>query len=74
LKKDIVNKLWLGSSNIPGEVIYINVSSNKERNLGGTKFWVVVVDDYSDYCWSIFLKNKSDLKTKIINLLKDLIF
>jgi hypothetical protein len=31
-----------------------------------------MVDDFTDYCWSFVLKNKSDLKGKIKTLLTDL--
>jgi hypothetical protein len=67
-----VNKQWLGSSNLPGERLYINMSSIKERSFDGAKFWALIVDDYSDYCWSFVMKNKSDLKTRIKTLLTDL--
>ena len=30
-----------------------------------------MVNDYSDFCWSFFLRNKSDLKVKMIHLLTD---
>jgi hypothetical protein len=33
------NKVWLGSSNITGERIYIDISSIKQRSLVGAKFW-----------------------------------
>ena len=55
-----------------GERVYVDISSIKERSFGGAKFWALVVDDYSDFCWSFFLKNKSDLKVKMVNLLTDL--
>jgi hypothetical protein len=32
----------------------------------------LIVDDYTDYCWSFVLKNKLDLKVKIKTLLIDL--
>jgi hypothetical protein len=67
-----VNKQWLGSSNLPGERLYIDISLIKERSFGGAKFWALIVDDYSDYCWSFIMKNKSDLKTRIKTLLTDL--
>jgi hypothetical protein len=44
-----VNKQRLGSSNLPGERLYVNISSIKERSFGGAKFWALIVDDYSDY-------------------------
>jgi hypothetical protein len=35
-------------------------------------FWALVVDDFSGYCWSYFLKAKSELKESIIDLVKEL--
>jgi hypothetical protein len=67
-----VNKNWLGSSFFPGERVYVDISSFKERSSGGAKFWALIVDDYSDYCWSFVMKTKSDLKTRIKTLLTDL--
>jgi hypothetical protein len=66
------NKQWLGSSNLPGERLYVDISSIKERSFGGAKFWALIVDDYSFYCWSFVMKNKLDLKTRIKTLLTDL--
>jgi hypothetical protein len=67
-----VNKNCLGSNNFPGERLYVDIISIKERNVGGAKFWALIVDDYTDYCWSFVLKNKLDLKVKIKTLLTDL--
>jgi hypothetical protein len=67
-----LNKNWLGSSNLPGESLYVGISSIKERSIGGAKFWALIVDDYKEYCWSFVSKNKSDLKVKIKTLLTDL--
>jgi hypothetical protein len=39
-------------------------SGFKERSIGGAKFWVLIVDDYTDYCWSFVLKNDLNLKSK----------
>jgi hypothetical protein len=41
-----VNKNWLGSCNLPGERLYVDISSIKERSFGGAKFWALIVDDY----------------------------
>jgi hypothetical protein len=67
-----VNKNWLCSSNLPGERLYVDISSIKERNIGGAKFWALIVDEYTDYCWSFVLKSNLDLKIKIKTLLTDL--
>jgi hypothetical protein len=46
-----VNKNWLGSSNVLGERLYIEISSIKEGSFGGAKFWALIVDECIEYCW-----------------------
>ena len=67
-----VAKEWKGGSLIPGERLYIDISSIKNESFGGSKFWVLIVDNYTDYCWSLFLKHKADLKNTMFKLLTDL--
>ena len=50
----------------------MDISSIKDLSYGGFKLWALIGDDYTDYCWSISLKNKSELKHKIFTLLTDL--
>jgi hypothetical protein len=57
---------------VSGERVYLDISSIRDESYGGSCFWVLLVDDYTDYCWRIFLKNKSDLKSKVMTLLTDL--
>jgi hypothetical protein len=57
---------------LPGEHLYVDISSIKERSFGGAKFWALIVDDYTDYCWSSVMKNKSDIKARMKMLLTDL--
>jgi hypothetical protein len=61
-----------GWKSIPGEQVYLDISSIKDVSYGGSRFWVIIVDGYTNYCWSIFLKNKSKLKEKMFPLLTDL--
>ena len=57
----------------PGErLYYIDISSMKERSLGGSKFWALIVDDYSDYMWGRFFNKKSDLSDNVMPILKKL--
>jgi hypothetical protein len=67
-----MNKNWLGLSISPGERLYVDISSIKERSIGGAKGWALIVDDYTDYCWSFVIKNELDHKIKIKILLTDL--
>jgi hypothetical protein len=67
-----LNKDWKGGSQVPGESVYLDISSIRDESYGGSCFWVLLVDDYTDYFWIIFLNNKSDLKSKVMTLLTDL--
>jgi hypothetical protein len=62
---------WSGSSNVPGERLYIGKTSIKEMSFEGAKLWALIVDDYTDYCWSFALKNNSELKCKVKTMLTD---
>jgi hypothetical protein len=44
----------------------------KDESSGGTKFWVLIVDDCTDYCCSYFVKSKDKLKSKVIELFEEL--
>jgi hypothetical protein len=67
-----INKDWKGGSQVSGERVYLDISSIKGESYGGSCFWALVADDHTDYCWSLFLKAKSDLKGKFLTLLTDL--
>jgi hypothetical protein len=66
------NQDWKEGCQAPSERVYLDISSNKDKSYGGSRFWVLIVDDYTDYCWSIFLRAKSDLKAKVTTLLTNL--
>ena len=44
----------------------------RDASYGGFKFWLLISDDYTDYCWTIFLKTMDELRSKMIALLTDL--
>lgn len=56
-----------------GERLYIDISYINKISFGGSKYWVLVVDEFSKMKWSFFIKMKNDLPTKIIPLLVQLI-
>jgi hypothetical protein len=66
-----VKKEWKGGSQIFGERLYIDISSIKNESYSASKFWALIVNNYTDYCWTLFLKYKSDLKDKMFTLLSD---
>jgi hypothetical protein len=50
----------------------VDITSIKGESYGGSKFRALVVDDYSGYCWSYFLKRKGDLKNKLFDPMDEL--
>ena len=44
----------------PGYRVFIDISSFKQLSRGGNKHWLIMVDEFSDYAHSFFLKKKSD--------------
>ena len=64
--------MWEGGSYLPGERLNLDISSINEKSFGGAKFWLLIADDYTDYCWSLFLKAKSEIKSKMMVLLTEL--
>jgi len=71
-KQKNLPKVSEGGSNIAGERLYIDISSIKEKSLGGSKFWLLVVDEATHMKWSFFLKNKSQTSEKLMPFLKEL--
>jgi hypothetical protein len=61
-----LNKKWKGGNEMTGGQSYLDIGSIKGASFGGCKFWALIVDNYTKYCWSILLKNKSDLKDKML--------
>jgi hypothetical protein len=57
-------------SSKPGELFYLDISSTKARSIGGSKFWLLIINHFSDMCWSFFMKNKSDLPDRVMELLQ----
>jgi hypothetical protein len=52
-QKDVIKELKGGIS-IRGEHLYIDISSIKGTSFGGSKFWTLIIDDFSNYYWSYF--------------------
>jgi Reverse transcriptase (RNA-dependent DNA polymerase)/gag-polypeptide of LTR copia-type len=67
-----VNKETSVVSTKPGERFYLDISSTKARSFGGAKFWLLVIDHFTDMCWSMFLKAKSDLPESVFRLFTEL--
>lgn len=64
---DVKNK-----STIPVERIMIDLASVQEVSIGGSRYWLLVVDEASDYGWSLFLRNKDELTNVMDRVLQAL--
>ena len=71
-KQQAISKKAVPCSQILGERLFFNISSPSTPTFGRKRHWLLVVDDHSDYSWSFFLTEKSDLTKKMIGLIKDL--
>jgi hypothetical protein len=71
-KQKNINRQWKGGSSVPGERLYVDIISIQGACFGGAKLWALVVNDFSGYCWSNFLRAKSELKERILDLVKEL--
>jgi len=52
--------------------LFINISLTEHKSYGKAKFWLLVVDNATNFCWSFFLKSKSETKKVMIDLIKEL--
>jgi hypothetical protein len=59
-------------SEIPGERFFIDISSIKGESFGSSKFWLIVLDDNTDFGFSFFLKAKSETAMTVSRLLQHL--
>ncbi|CAB9528031.1 Conserved hypothetical protein [Seminavis robusta] len=70
-QKDVA-KTTNTKSTVPGERLMFDISSVSAKSYGGNKYWGIVVDDCTDKVWTVLLKKKSDLGSKLVTLIKTL--
>jgi len=56
----------------PGYLMYIYLTSSKYTSPGGSKYWFLAVDEATHMKFSMFLKQKSEMKEKSVPFLKEL--
>ena len=59
IKQKIVPKFTNDKAQSPGERLYLDISYTATASLRGAKYWVLLVDDFTRYCWSFFLPARS---------------
>jgi hypothetical protein len=66
-----INKITIKpTSDVPGERISIDVSSANQMSYGGSKYWLLFLDDATGMILSFFLKQKLELPQKVIDFVK----
>jgi hypothetical protein len=66
LKKDSRNKSAKG-----GERLGFDISYLKNSSFGGSKFWLLIVDEATSMVWSYFLRRKSETEKKDVGVHHD---
>jgi hypothetical protein len=69
IRQKNVPKVTTQKSIIPDERLFLDISSTQVRSFGGSNVWILLVDDCTDMCWSLFVSQKSDMPQKVLNLL-----
>jgi hypothetical protein len=60
-----------GASQMPEDRLYTDIIFIINACYGGSKFGVLIVINYIDFCWSLFLKYKAYLKDEMFTLFTD---
>ena len=72
VKQRNLNKFNKNKSKIPGERLYVDLSGIASKSIGGSKYWMLVIDDFTKFKWSYFLKRKNELSEILVNQIKSL--
>ena len=60
------------NSTKPGYRMYIDITSSKYVSTGGSKYWFLAVDEATHMKFSMFIKQKSEVKESFVPFLKEL--
>ena len=71
-KQHAVSKKAAPCSKILGEKLFFDISTPSTPSVGGKRHWLLVIDNSSDYIWSFFLKENSNLANAMVDLIKNL--
>ena len=71
-KQKSVPKFAANRALVFGERVFFDLSWIKGTSLGNSNYWLLAVDECTKFCWSRFIKKKSDLKTEMMRILEDI--
>ncbi len=67
-KQQNINKTAVEGSNVPGEHLYLDISSTNTDSLSGKKHWLLIVDYATGFLWSYFHKYKSNFAKNVMGI------
>jgi hypothetical protein len=71
-KQKSVKKISTNKSIVAGERLGFDISYLRNPSFGSSKYWLLIVDEFSGMKWSLFLKRKSDVVNSIVEFVKKL--
>lgn len=71
-KKKKMTKVDTDIATVKGERICIDISYIANPSYGGAQFWVLVVDQYSIFKWSKFIKEKSNIDVAVSEVIREI--
>ena len=69
-QKNLGKKTDVSNDKSPGGFLWMDVSSVSEKSYGGSKYWLLIVDDATNFSWSHFLKEKSEVGDALMKTLE----
>jgi hypothetical protein len=69
IKQKHVPKSTTSRGDLPGYRLFVDISSSMDSSFGGSMYWVLIMDDFSQYHWSYFLRQKSGLGVVMVTVL-----
>jgi hypothetical protein len=72
-KQKSTHKFTETKSQKPGERLFIDLSWVNSTTKMVNKYWLVIVDDFTDYCWSFFLKEKNQIQILVFDFIKKIL-
>ena len=68
-----INKVKTNPVKSQGESIYTDISYTETTSGSGSRYWILSVDEFTSYSWSVFSKKKSEIPEKLIKIIQKIL-
>ena len=72
MKQKNVQKFTENKALEKGERLFLDISHVKGKSSGGSKYWLLIIDEATQFQWSYFLSSKKQTKVRLLELVTDL--